>query len=243
MIGWRGRIGAIIPATNVTCEYEYNKMAPEGISVHVARIFVPEVTDPKEKEKQILKFGSGIKKAAKEVAQVNPRIIAFCCTSGSFIKGKGHDKEIINTIETETKIPAITTSTAVLDAFKKFNLKRIAMVTPYNIEIAEKEVCFFEKVIPGFKIVTMKNLGIVSGLDKGELYPSSAYIAAKEADVPEAEAIFISCTAWRSIDVIELLEKDLKKPVITSNQATMWGILKKLRISGLDGYGRLLREL
>lgn len=243
MIGWRGRIGAIVPATNVNCEYELNKMVPEGISVHAARIFVHEVTDPKEKEEQILKLGEGIKKAAKDVAQVNPGIIAFCCTSGSFLGGKDHAKEIIDTIETETKIPAITTTTAVLGAFKKFNLKRIALATPYNEEIAEKEVQFFEEVIPGFKIVAMKNLGIVSGIRKGDLYPSSAYIAAREVDTPEAEAIFISCTAWNSIEVIELLEKDLKKPIITSNQATMWGILKKMGISGLEGYGRLLREL
>jgi maleate cis-trans isomerase len=80
-------------------------------------------------------------------------------------------------------------------------------------------------------------------LPKGDLYPSSAYISAKEVDVPEAEAIFISCTAWRTIEIIELLEKDLGKPVITSNQATMWAILKKMGIRGVEGYGKLLREL
>ena len=76
----------------------------------------------------------------------------------------------------------------------------------------------------------MKNLGIVAALPKRDLYPSSAYISAKEVGVPEAEVIFISCTAWRTIEIIDLLEKDLRKPVITSNQATMWAILKKMGI-------------
>jgi maleate isomerase len=243
MIGWRGRIGLIIPSTNTTVEYEYAKMAPDCISIHVSRVYYSETTDPKEKEENLLKMGDDAIKAAKEVASVKPAIIAFCCTSGSFIKGEGHDKEIINNIERETGIPAVTTSTAVLEAFKQFDLRKIAMATPYNEEIAEKEVQYFEKSIQNFKIVATKNLGIVAALPKGDLYPSSAYISAKEVDVPEAEAIFISCTAWRTIEIIELLEKDLGKPVITSNQATMWAILKKMGIRGVEGYGKLLREL
>ena len=243
MIGWRGRIGLIIPSTNTTVEYEYTKMAPDGISVHVSRIRYPETTDPKEKEKNLLRLGDDAIKAAKEVASVKPAVIAFCCTSGSFIAGEAHDKEIIDNIEKETGIPAITTSRAVLESFRQLNLKKIAMATPYNEEIAKKEVEYFEKIIPGFKIVAMRNLGIVAALPKGNLHPSSAYISAKEVDVPEAEAIFISCTAWRTIEIIGLLEKDLGKPVITSNQATMWALLKKMNIHSIEGYGKLLREL
>jgi len=243
MIGWRGRIGLIIPSTNTTVEYEYSKMAPDGISVHVSRICYPETTDPKEKEKNLLRLGDDAIKAAKEVASVKPAVIAFCCTSGSFIAGEAHDKEIIDNIEKETGIPAITTSRAVLESFRQLNLKKIAMATPYNEEIAKKEVEYFEKIIPGFKIVAMKNLGIVAALPKGKLHPSSAYISAKEVDVPEAEAIFISCTAWRTIEIIELLEKDLGKLVITSNQATMWALLKKMGIHKVEGYGKLLSEL
>lgn len=243
MIGWRGRIGLVIPSTNTTIEYEYSKMAPEGISVHVSRIPYPETTDPKEKEKNLLRLGDDAIKAAKEVASVKPAVIAFCCTSGSFIAGEAHDKEIIDNIEKETGIPAITTCRAVLESFRQLNLKKIAMATPYNEEIAKKEVEYFEKIIPGFKIVVMKNLGIVAALPKGKLHPSSAYISAKEVDVPEAEAIFISCTAWRTIGIINLLEKDLGKPVITSNQATMWALLKKMNIHSIEGYGKLLSQL
>ena len=243
MIGWRGRIGLIISSTDVVAEYECPQMVPDGISVHISRIYFPETTDPKEKEKGILKMGDDAIKAAKEVACVKPVIIAFCNTSGSFIKGEKHDKEIIDNIEKNTRIPAITTSTAILEVFEKFNIKKIAMATPYTEEIAEKEVKFLEKSIPNFKIVAMKNLNIVAALPKADLYPSSAYISAKEVDTMEAEAIFISCTGWRTIEIIELLEKDLGKPVITSNQATMWAILKKMGVCGVEGYGKLLREL
>ena len=124
MIGWRGRIGLIIPSTNTTIEYEYTKMAPQGISIHVSRVYNREVSDPKLKEASLLKMGKEINRAAKEVASVKPKVIAFCCTSGSFIKGKGYHQEIIKNIENETGITAITTSTAVLEAFKELNIKK-----------------------------------------------------------------------------------------------------------------------
>ena len=243
MIGWRGRIGLIISSPNTTIEYEYPKMTPDFISIHVSRIYFPETKDPKEKEENLFKMAEGVIKAAKEVACVKPEVIAFCCTSGSFIKGEKNNKEIINSIEEITGISALTTTTAVLEVFKKYNLKRVAMTTPYNEEIAEKEVQYFEKNMPGLKIVAKKNLGIIESLSKGYLYPSSAYLSAKEVNIPEADAIFISCTNWRTIEVIDLLEKDLGKPVITSNQATMWAILRKMGIHKVEGYGQLLREL
>jgi len=242
MIGWRAKIGVIVPSTNSTCEYEYNKMAPDGVSVHAARVFNPKVTKPEEKGRGLSEMHKGLSRAAKELSSVNPKVIAFCCTSGSFIKGKEYDKEIISNIEKETGIPAITTSTAVLEAFKKFNIKKIAMATPYIEEIAKKEVQYFEESIPNFKVVAVKNLGIWTALPIGDLYPSSAYISAKKVDTQEAEAIFISCTSWRTIEIIELLENDLKKPVITSNQATMWLALKKVGIFKVEGYGKLFRE-
>ena len=243
MIGWRGRVGLIVPATNTTVEYEFWRIAPEGISRQFSRMEYLETQDPKEKEKYLFSMGDYAIDAAKRIAAVKPDIIAFCCTSGSFIKGKEYDKEIIAKIEKETNIPAITTSTAVLEAFKYLNLKKIAMATPYHKEVYEKEVQFFEESIPNFKVISMENLGIVSGLEKGNLFPSSSYISAKEADRADAEAVFISCTAWRTFEIIELLEEDLGKPVITSNQATIWAIFKKMGLHKVEGYGKLLRTI
>lgn len=243
MIGWRGRIGLIVPSSNTISEYEFNKVIPEGFSVHTARIFYRPVTDPKEKVQALLELIEGTSEAAGRIASINPAVIGFTCTSGSFIKGKGHDKEIIDRIEKETGIPAVSASNAVLEAFKTLNIKRITMVTPYIEVLAEKEEEFFEEIIPGFKVINKKNLGIVSSLAKGDLYPSAPYIHAKEVDSSEADAVFISCAGWRTIEIIELLEKDLGKPVISSNLATMWAVFKKMNISDIEGYGRLLRDL
>jgi len=243
MIARRGRIGLIIPSANITAEYECPKLVPEGISVHFSRIYINEVSDPNEKEKALLEMGKNAIRAAGELSSIKPKVIAFCCTSGSFIKGRNYNDKIINNIEKKLGITTITTSSAVIEAFKILNLKKISMVTPYNDEIAEKEVYFFEKAINNFKVLKVINLGIIEALPKGNVSPTITYNLAREVNSSESQAIFISCTNLRTIEIIDRLEKDLNKPVVTSNQATVWAILKKMHVSGVDGYGKLFNYL
>jgi maleate isomerase len=240
MYGWRGRIGVLVPSTNFTVEMEFHRAVPEGVGVHTARCVLREVETNDEKVQALIDMGKDVIKAAKEVADVKPNIIAYACTAGSFFKGVGYDKELIQEIEKATGVKAITTSTSVVDALKELNVRKIAVTTPYHRETYEKEKVFLEQSISGLKIIDIQGLGIIKGFDKGNLEPNSAYIAARKINTQEAECIFISCTAWRTFEIIQTLENDIQKPVITSNQATLWASLKVLGIHGIKGYGRLL---
>ena len=61
---------------------------------------------------------------------------------------------------------------------------------------------------------------------------------------PEAEALFCSCTAWRSVEAVEALEQRLGKPVVSSNQAMIWAAFGKLGIrEPIQGFGSLLASL
>jgi maleate isomerase len=242
MNGWRGRIGLLVPSTNFTVEVEFYRTLPEGVSVHTARCVLRDVEREDEKIQALIDMGKNVIKAAKEVADIRPKVITWACTSGSFIKGLGYDQELIEGIEKETGIKALTTSTAVVMALRELNVARIAVATPYNLEINEKEKIFLEQSIPGLRVTGIRGLGILKAVDKGNLEPKSAFIAAREVDSPEAECVFISCTAWRTFEIIHILEHDLKKPVVTSNQASLWASLKVLGIHGIKGYGQLLES-
>jgi maleate isomerase len=62
-------------------------------------------------------------------------------------------------------------------------------------------------------------------------------------DGKENEAIFISCTNFRTIEIIQELEEATGKPVISSNQATLWYALRKLGLKdSIKGYGQLLEQ-
>jgi maleate isomerase len=240
MNGWRGRIGLLVPSVNFTVEMEFFRALPEGVSVHTARVKYRSFEREEEKVQAYIDMGKNVPKAAKEVADIKPKVIVWACTSGSFVKGVDYDQELIREIEKETGIRATTTSTAVVNALKELNVKKIAVATPYIREIIEKEKIFLEHSISGLKVLEIQGLGIVQGYDTGTLEPKSAYIAARDVDSSEVECVFISCTAWRTFEIIEALESDLKKPVITSNQATLWASLKVLGIQGIKGYGQLL---
>ena len=92
----------------------------------------------------------------------------------------------------------------------------------------------------GVKVLNAKWLN-KAGMDIAEVSKEALYRLAKEVDDPESEAVFISCIGLHSIEIIERLENDLQKPVITSNQATMWNILRMAGINDkIQEYGQLL---
>jgi maleate isomerase len=173
------------------------------------------------------------------------------CTSGSFIKGLGYDQKLIKKIHGLTQAKAITTSTAVIEALKLLKVTKVAVATPYTEEVNEKEREFIEA--HGIRVTRIKGLGYskpvkayplaanpVSGI--GLLEPSMAYNLAQDVDTPEADGIFISCTNFRTVEIIEALEKNMGKPVVTSNQASM---AMALRVMGIKerviGFGSLLQ--
>ncbi|MDH5468238.1 MAG: aspartate/glutamate racemase family protein, partial [Candidatus Aminicenantes bacterium] len=165
--------------------------------------------------------------------------IGYGCTSGSLFKGKDHPGKIEENIEKETGIPAVATSSAVIQALDALGIKKICVATPYIDEINGLERRFLEQ--NGKEVLRIKGLGIVRNREVGNKEPSAAFELAKEVFAPEAQGIFISCTNFRTIEAIDRLEKELKMPVISSNTATFWAMMKKAGVKkGLDGYGRLL---
>jgi len=236
--GWRARIGILVPASDTTCENEFRKMAPEGVSIHVSRMAFPGTNTPEALSRLI----DEVEEVAKLLIPASVDAIAFCCTSGSFIKGPGYDQEIIRRIKRVFPGTVTTTTTSVIEAFKALDIKRVAVASPYIDEINQALKRYLESV--GIEVVSIKGLGIVKDTEVGKLTPEVAYELAKKIDRPEAQAVFISCTNFRSLEVIDILEKDLEKPVVTSNQATMWNLLRLLGIHGsIKRYGELFTLL
>ncbi|MCD6503739.1 MAG: aspartate/glutamate racemase family protein [Euryarchaeota archaeon] len=236
MYGWRGRIGIIIPSSNTTMEPEFWIMAPEGVSVHSSRIALREVT-----EEELMRMHDHVRDSSRLLSDAKVDVIVFGCTSGSFIGGLGYDTKITQEIEESTGIPAVSTSTAVLDALRTINARKIGLATPYIDEVTLKEKEFLEA--NGFKVVKYKGLGIKENTKIGSLGPEEAYRIAKEVYTQDVDAVFISCTNFRTIEVIDALEEDLKIPIITSNQASMWAALRKIGIrERYSMFGRLLKE-
>ena len=231
----RRKLGILVPSSNVTMEYEMPMMAPQGVSFHFSRI--PQTEDTEEQLEAMIDY---VPEKSNLLAHARVDAIAFGCTSGSFVKGMGYDKKVIEAIKNSTGIMATTTSTAVVEALKIAGVKRLSVGAPYLDSIMEKLKDFLEK--NDFEVVKMKGLNMVCG--EGDLPLDATYNLIREIDIPQADGIFISCTDFKTVELLEILENDFGKKVISSNQATMW---KLLRLSGMKtsicGFGSLLREL
>jgi maleate isomerase len=223
-------------------EDEFRRMVPQDVSYYVARCLIPDSSkSDREKEAQLLGIEENLGAAAAQVAMARPDLILFACTIGSMLGGAGHDLAVSERITRVTGVPAITTGTAVLEALRCLGLKKITLVSPYPQRMGISEKDCLEASLPGFSVVSMKHLGVVSSFDKNLLAPSLAYRTAVETVHPDSEGLFISCTAWRTLEVIESLEEELHVPVITSTQASLWACLRRCGVRDALPFGRLFR--
>ena len=227
------RVGLIVPSVNATIEPDYAWAAPPGISFHATRVMLRETTP-----EGVRAMNAGVEAAARLIASVSPDVVAFACTSGSFLDGEAGLTRQLETIGSIVHCPVVLTSRCMVEALRSLGVRRIALVTPYLDVINEAECAFLKGY--GLEMTVVRGLGL-SGSAIREVPPEEVIALVRDADTPDAEAVFISCTDFRAFEVIDTLERALHKPVLTSNQVTLWGILQALHTTpDLAGYGRLL---
>ncbi len=238
-IGWRRRIGVIVPPSNTVNEAEFGRLAPEGVTFHFTR--TPMHEDPAADDfKEML---GAVAHAVGDLSRANVDAVAFGCTADSMACPA--DRLIGTMTEASDGKPSVSTAGAILAALKALGVTKISMATPYIEATNEHEKHFLEE--HGLEVVAMAGLGLNTGMagirKMSRVPPAEVFEHAKSVDRPETEAILICCTDFNTLDVIEPLEQALGKPVVSSNTASFWA---SLRAAGIDdrveGYGRLLRE-
>ncbi|MCL5025394.1 MAG: maleate cis-trans isomerase [Chloroflexi bacterium] len=234
MYGWRGRVGLLVPAANTVVEPECMEMAPVGVAVYASRMLNLRA-DVADNQAML----AHAERAATELGRMKPDVVAFACTSGSFVEGVAGEESLRHKIEKAAGCPAVTTAGAVAAALRDLAVTRISMATPYLDEVNEREVAFLEA--QGFEVLKFKGLQIDDAFSIGKVEPSEVYRLARDVVDPRSDAIFISCTNFRTIEIIDALERDTGLPVVTSNQATFWASLEAMNCQEpVIGYGRIL---
>ena len=235
MYGWRARLGIITPSSNIVTEPEFKLITPTGVSCHYQKFAFTGGGVEALKSLERL-----VPDAAELISHIRPSAVAMCCTGGSFAGGLGYDQLLIRKMkERNGNVPTTTSSTAMIEAFKTLGVKKVSLAVPYLEEVAMAEKKFVED--HGIKVVSIKWLGLQDSIEIAGVPPEVVYNLACQVNEPETEAVFLSCIAMHTIGVIEKLESDLQKPVISSNQATMWHLLRIAHINErIEGYGQLL---
>ena len=234
-----GRVGVIDLSTCVSLIPEFRLALPPELLVLYSRLRLPggEVTVEALDE---MVSGTRLEDAARELADGEVAAITFACTSGSLLHGPGFDEELRERITGATGLPATTTATSVVAALRHLGAESVSVGTPYIEAIDEREKVFLEDA--GFTVPKIVGLGKHWDREIGALSADEVRGLARAAFASGSDALFLSCTNLPALHLVAELEEELGVPVVTSNSATIWQLL---RIADLEqeldpSMGRLL---
>ena len=232
----RARIGFVLIATERLLEDEMFRLAPPGVGIHFSRARNPREIDVASLASMI---GHLAEAASLILPGEAPGVVCYACTSGSVVMGE--DAVIA---ELEKGAPGATATTlvsGVIAGLRALSAKRIVVATPYLDEVNTIEAGYLRR--QGFDVLDIQGLNLTYDEEIIRVAPDFLAEFAAAMDHSDADAIFISCGALRSCEVIDQIEQATGKPVVTSNQAMLWHCLRLAGIDDrLDGLGRLFRD-
>jgi maleate isomerase len=229
------RIGLLVPSSNSVQEPDFWRVLPKAMTLHVARMRLSNV-----EAESTLRIVEEIETESRKLADADVDVIALAATAPSSRHGLGYDQELIKRISAASGKPATTASTALIEALRALSTKQIVLGAPWTAEVNRTAASFIEA--NGFKVLAQETLGIVRNLEIGLLDPQTAYDIGCRVDRPDADVVMLACGNWSTFDMIDRLERDLGKPVLTTNQVSLWHALKILGSEPLNNLGVLLRE-
>ncbi len=234
----RARVGLIIPSVNSMSEPQFNHYAPPGMGIHIARA---RVAGPWKRP--LPQMADEITLSAQLLSDVGPDLIVFHCTDTSMTQGPQGEGRILDLVKGATGIDAVATSRLVVEALQALKMKKLVLLTPY----ASNKAVVDYLVATGHEVLADVALGL-KAQEFADVTPREWVELAHQHDRPDADGIFLSCTNTTQIDAIAEIERTLGKPVVNSNQAVLWGCMRRLggRLGAppaMPQLGRLMQHL
>ena len=237
----RARFGILVPFTNTNLEPDMAMIRPDGVSLHFARLGGYDADEiPDEAQMQGL-GASDLEEPLRLLNGVKPDVVLYGCTSATLTHGPGFDRQLAARIKTDSGAETVTAAGALVVALTALKAKRIGFASPYVPAINDMAVRFLSDM--GFDTVQRTDVeGVLDNDGQGALQPEDVFELGLKADHPKADALVLSCTDMRSVEVIDRLEAATGKPVVSSNQALMFAALQALGMKDrVAGFGRLLK--
>ncbi|MCH8138796.1 MAG: hypothetical protein IH926_07570 [Proteobacteria bacterium] len=265
------RIGALVPATNPVVEPDFYRVLPPEITVHFERMFNGDWgNQPKSSENtghqidisseeaatvdtalfgfDADKMNEDVSRGARSLSNIKPDILVYACTSGTYHKGYiAFDREMSEEMQLASGVESITAVGACIEAFRFMGSQRLSIAGPYrHFHLRHRLKPLLEEA--GFEVLSadgepwMQDSMNPLEIEEETVQTIIDFVPTVVKD--EADTIFLPGTAWRGLDAVEPLEKQLGKTVISVNQATIWLALRRVGwTEPILGFGSLLRKL
>jgi len=217
-------VGLIILNTDLTCERDFSMLKTASnlnFNQYVNRI---AFTNPMTKHN----LETLLDDISSVTADILPAcaldVVVFCCTSASALLGDAAIHQAIQQSKPGSKV--ITTASASVLNMQRQGHKKISLLSPYSEMVSLGLADYFES--NGLEIVSLTYMNMEDDRDVARLSAEAITVAARAAIDPSADALFISCTAMRVVEIKQYLEKHLNIPVFSSNHSTFWETMRTI---------------
>ncbi|MFF7653889.1 decarboxylase [Streptomyces sp. NPDC007983] len=227
-------VGVVAPF-DFALDRELWRWVPDEVSLHLTRTpFVP--VEVSLDLARLVSEHETLQDAVRALSAVAPEVAAYACTSGSFVGGVAGERAMCAAMTQAGELPSLTTSGALLEALREIGARRVAVVTPYTRSVTDSLEDYLGEA--GITVTGRAYLGLTRHIWK---VPYRDVVdMARQAVVGSPDALFISCTNLPTYDVIPQLEAELRMPVLSANQVTVWAALREIGAQAVGPYQALL---
>jgi maleate isomerase len=243
VLGYRAKLGVLVPSTNTIVEPDFHRMAPPGVSVATGRIFIgnAKMDDDAALEKMIELVSASIARAVEELMTCEPDYLVMGMSSETFWGGRKGNEEFQRRIEGLSGRRIATGGSACERALSVLGARRLGVITPYQ-PIGDRQVRAF-LVECGYDVVAIESFRCTTAVAIATIDEAALRRAIDTVNRPDVDAIVQVGTNLSMLTLADQAERELGKPVIAVNAATFWYALRENGIMDrMSGFGRLLRE-
>jgi maleate isomerase len=223
------RIGVIVPF-DMALDREYWQLVPEDVSLHVTRLPIVDLPYGPPHARRVADPGD-LAAAALTLERIGPAVVAFGCTSASFVDGLAGEAAVRAAIESVGIAEAVTPSGALVEELTRMGVRRVGLGTPYEEPLGRALADLL--VEAGFEPVSLVNLAYTDEEDVVAASDDVVIDLAERACTADAEAVFLACTNLPTVPLLPGLRERLGVPVLTANQVLMDAALRRTVTPGV----------
>jgi maleate isomerase len=242
LLGYRAKIGIVVPSTNTTMEPEMHSMAPPGVTFHTARLYLAQssIRTPEEAQNAAASFQDALKIAIRDVMTAEVDHLMIGVSALSFMGGVVGGQRFEESLKKMTSVPITSASAAAIAALRLSEVKRIGILSPHPAMFDEHHLRFFSE--SGYEVVKLYRIDCPTTLAIAMV--EEARIRAALQDLLEAgsEAIVQVGTDLVLVRLADEAERWLGRPIVAVNAAMLWHALRAHDIQDRPpGLGSILR--
>ena len=254
--GWQARIGLFIVGNEAVPEAEWWAMAPPNVSIHAARVTARAPWARWNEDRTAVELAEDLVHGCEQFAAMALSAVVVGHSSSSILGGKDWDDAVVTAISASVGAGVFVTTNGLdsLAALQASSVQRPFLVLPpwFNDAIVAAALRYYED----HGVTLAGHLRYDPGrkwrdLPPGELYPNGMGFAQEieplytqiRNNCPDtADGVFIAGTGFRCVGILDALERDLARPVLSANQVSLWHCLRRAGVrTPVAGYGNLLR--